>query len=121
EPGASLGRRPRRLIGAPTAPPPPRCAIRAPARATRLSPARREQAGDGLSWLHVPRRDEGARRMAPRLRRLYLRPLRARGVAEAQPAADPRSVTAQHGSGGAVGAPMRRRTGRSLPDPCPAA
>src|SRR5207244_12655114 len=27
EPGASIGRRPRRLIGAPTAPPPPRCAI----------------------------------------------------------------------------------------------
>src|SRR5439155_4196788 len=39
----------------------------------------------------------------------------------ASPRADPRSVTAQHGSGGAVGAPMRRRTGRSLPDPCPAA
>jgi len=45
-----FGRRPRRLIGAPTAPPPPRCAIR-----------RREQAGDGLSSLHVPRRDEGTR------------------------------------------------------------
>src|SRR5438128_10966478 len=27
EPGASIGRRPRRLIGAATAPPPPRCAI----------------------------------------------------------------------------------------------
>jgi len=27
-PGASTGRRARRLIGAPTAPPPPRCAIR---------------------------------------------------------------------------------------------
>src|SRR5207244_2275330 len=38
------GRRPRRLIGAPTAPPPPRCAIRPRARAPRLSPARREQA-----------------------------------------------------------------------------
>src|SRR5437879_7412306 len=61
EPGASIGRRPRRLIGAPTAPPPPRCAIRRRARAARLSPARREQAGDGLSSLHVPRRDEGAR------------------------------------------------------------
>src|SRR5207245_7892701 len=36
-------------------------------------------------------------------------------------AGSPRSVTAQHGSGGAVGAPMRRRTGRSLPDPCPTA
>src|SRR5207244_12883187 len=32
EPGASIGRRPRRLIGAPTAPPPPRCAIRPRAR-----------------------------------------------------------------------------------------
>src|SRR5207249_2482941 len=31
EPGASIGRRPRRLRGAATAPPPPRCAIR-PAR-----------------------------------------------------------------------------------------
>src|SRR5204862_499665 len=30
EPGASIDRRPRRLIGAPTAPPPPRCAIRPP-------------------------------------------------------------------------------------------
>src|SRR5207249_2715259 len=36
-------------------------------------------------------------------------------------AGNPRSATAQHGSGGAVGAPMRRRTGRSLPDPCPTA
>src|SRR5204862_4090997 len=60
--GASIGRRARRLIGAPTAPPPPRCAIRPYARAARLSPARREQAGGGLSSLHVPRRDEGARR-----------------------------------------------------------
>ena len=36
EPGASIGRRPRRLIGAPTAPPPPRCAIRPRARAALL-------------------------------------------------------------------------------------
>src|SRR5207247_9863489 len=36
EPGASIGGRPRRLIGAPTAPPPPRCAIRPRARAARL-------------------------------------------------------------------------------------
>src|SRR5439155_18867065 len=43
-----------------------------------------------------------------------VRPRAARG-------GSPRSGTAQHGSGGAVGAPMRRRTGRSLPDPCPAA
>src|SRR5438128_2225750 len=34
--GASIGRRARRLIGAPTAPPPPRCAIRPRARAARL-------------------------------------------------------------------------------------
>src|SRR6266581_5604219 len=71
------------LIGAPRAPPPPRCAIRPRARAARLSPARREQAGDGLSSLHVPRRDEGARRMRPHLCRLNLRRLRARGVAAA--------------------------------------
>src|SRR5204862_3608843 len=127
EPGASIGRRPRRLIGAPTAPPPPRCAIRPRARAARLSPARREQAGDGLSSLHVPRRDEGARRMGPRLRRLEPAPAagagRSGGLASprAARAGNPRSVTAQHGSGGAVGAPMRRRTGRSLPDPCPTA
>src|SRR5437870_3968859 len=89
EPGASIGRRPRRLIGAPTAPPPPRCAIRPRARAARLSPARREQAGDSPSSLHVPRRDEGARRMGPRLRRLNLRRLRARGVAAAWPAGRP--------------------------------
>src|SRR5206468_3150698 len=82
-PGASIGRRRRRLIGPPTAPPPPRCAIRPRVRAARNSPARREQAGDGPSSLHVPRRDEGARRMGPRLRRLNLRRLRARGVAAA--------------------------------------
>src|SRR5439155_9171585 len=76
--GASIGRRARRLIGAPTAPPPPRCAIRPRARAARLSPARRQQAGDGPSSLHVPR---SARRMGPRLRRLELRRLRALGVA----------------------------------------
>src|SRR5439155_24216441 len=52
------------------------------------------QAEGVLSSLEVPRRDE---------------------------VHDEWSVTAQHGSGGAVGAPMRRRTGRSLPDPCPAA
>src|SRR5207302_8868627 len=103
-PGAHTARRPRRLIGAPTAPPPPRGAIRPRARAARNSPARREQAGDGPSLLHVPRRDEGARRMGPRLRRLNLRRLRARGAAAASsPRTDPRSVTAQHGSGGAVG------------------
>src|SRR5207244_2625793 len=38
--------------------------------AVRLSPARGDQAGDRLSSLHVPRRDEGARRVGPRLRRL---------------------------------------------------
>src|SRR2546429_759261 len=67
------------LIGAPTAPPPPRCAIRPGVRAARLSPARREQAGDGLSSLHVPRRDEGARRMGPRLRRLEPAPAAGAG------------------------------------------
>src|SRR5207249_764587 len=70
EPGASIGRRPRRLIGAATAPPPPRCAIRPRARAARLSSARGDPAGDGLSLLHLPRRDEGARRVGPPLRRL---------------------------------------------------
>src|SRR6266705_98023 len=62
EPGASIGRRPRRLIGAATAPPPPRCAIRPP-RVRHLF--RRH---DGLSSLHLPRRDEGARRVGPPLR-----------------------------------------------------
>src|SRR5437870_10052904 len=51
----------RRRIEAETAPAPPRCAIRPRARAARLSPARREQAGDGLSSRHGPRRDEGGR------------------------------------------------------------
>src|SRR5205823_6069222 len=89
----------------------------APARATRLSPSRREQAGDGLSWLHVPRRAEGARRMAPRLRRLNLRPLRARGAAAAQPAADPRSGTAQHRRrGAALGGEGHRRGDPRLVD-----
>src|SRR5213594_2716841 len=65
--------------------------------------------------------------MGRRLRRLE--PAPAAGVGRrggsARPRAarggSPRSGTAQHGSGGAVGAPMRRRTGWSLPDPCPAA
>jgi len=56
---------------------------------------------------------------------LNLRRLLALGVAgglvRRPRAVNPRFVTVQHGSGGAVGAPMRRRTGRSLPDPCPAA
>src|SRR5207248_5422825 len=56
--GASIDRRARRLIGAPTAPPPPAALFGPRARAARLSPARREQAGDGLSSLHVPRCDE---------------------------------------------------------------
>src|SRR5207247_9218836 len=87
--GASIGRRARRLIGAPTAPPPPRCAIRPHARAARLSPARREQAGGGLSSLHVPRRDEGARRNgtspAPPLNLRRLRALGG-GLARGPPA-----------------------------------
>src|SRR3989454_12075263 len=65
--------------------------------------------------------------MGPRLRRLE--PAPAAGVGRrgglARPRAprggSPQSSTAQHGSGGAVAAPMRRRTGRSLPGPCPAA
>src|SRR5439155_7857501 len=91
--GASIGRRARRLIGAPPPPPPPRCAIRPRARAARLSPARRQQAGDGPSSLHVPR---SARRMGPRLRRLELRRLRALGVAGglSSPAGRPRGEPA---------------------------
>src|SRR6266404_2531281 len=70
--GSGSDRPVRRLIGAPTAPPLPCCAVtdrgfparaaRGPGRrsAQRPQPARREQAGDGLSSLHVPRRDEGA-------------------------------------------------------------
>src|SRR5207244_1262542 len=58
---------------------------------------------------------------------LTLRRLRAfgRSAGLARPRAarggSPPSGTAHHGSGGAVGAPMRRRTGQSLPDPWPAA
>src|SRR5207247_1227291 len=75
----------RRSDGAPASP----LRYSAHARAARNSPARREQAGDGPSSLHVPRRDEGARRMGPRRRRLNLRRLRARGVAAASPAGRP--------------------------------
>jgi len=39
-------------------------------RTARLSSARGDQAGDGLSSRHLPRRDEGARRVGPPLRRL---------------------------------------------------
>src|SRR5205823_11021141 len=81
--GASVGRRARRLLGAPTAPPPPRCAIRPRARAARRSPARREQAGDGLSSLHVPRRDEARDEWDLACAALDLRRLRVLGVAAA--------------------------------------
>src|SRR5438094_397655 len=111
----------RRCDGAPASP----LRYSARARTARLSSARGDPAGDGRSSLHLPRRDEGARRVGPPLRRLEPAPAagarRRRGLARRPRAVNPRSVTAQHGSGGAVGAPMRRRTGRSLPDPCPAA
>jgi len=107
----------RRCDGAPASP------LRhlARTRTARRSQACGDQAGDGLSSLHLPRRDEGARRVGPPCAALNLRRLRALGVAAAiarlPRAVNPRSVTAQHGSGGAVAAPMMRRTGRSLPDP----
>src|SRR5438876_7393446 len=105
--GASIGRRARRLIGAPTAPPPPRCAIRPRARAARLSPARRGQAGDGLSSLHVQRRDQVRDEWDVACAALNLRRLRALGVAAAQLARGPPA-------GGARG-PARRSTGAGAP------
>src|SRR5207247_8743363 len=103
EAGGPSGRRPRRLTGAPTAPPPPRCAIGPRACAARLSPARREQAGDGLSSLHVPRRDEGARRRGPCLRRLEPAPAagvgRSGGLGRGAPARGTRAVSAPPGVG----------------------
>src|SRR5439155_21315194 len=80
----SIGRRARRLIGAPTAPLPPRCAIRPRARAARLSPARRDQAGDGLPPLHAAGARNGARRVASVCAAFNLRRLRALGVELAQ-------------------------------------
>src|SRR5439155_21786133 len=65
----SIGRRPRRLIGAATAPPPPRCAIR-PARVRHVFVGTRRSSGRWASSLPLPRRDEGARRVGPPLRRL---------------------------------------------------
>src|SRR5207249_1811908 len=113
------------LIGAATAPPPPRCALR-PARVRhvfrRHAEIKRAMGFRRFIFRGVTKvRDEWDLPCAA----LNLRRLRALGVAAASHgrprAANRRSVTAQHGSGGAVGAPMRRRTGRSLPDPCPAA
>src|SRR5437764_12325346 len=78
--GSGSDRPVRRLIGAPTAPPPPRCAIRPRARAARLSPARREQAGDGLPPLHAAGARNGARRAASVCAAFNLRRLRALGV-----------------------------------------
>ena len=118
-PHRRLGSRAYSSGGAATAPPPPRCAIW-PARVR-----------------HVVRRHAEIKQ-AMGFRRFIFRGVtkvrdewdppapaagarRRRGLARRPRAANPRSVTAQHGSGGAVGAPMRRRTGRSLPDPCPAA
>src|SRR2546425_7973237 len=66
--------------------------------------SRREQAGDGLSSPHVPRRDEVRDEWDVACAALNLRRLRALGVAAglARPRAarggSPRSVTAQHGS-----------------------
>src|SRR5438876_796139 len=56
----------RRCDGAPASP----LRYWARARTARLSPARGEQAGDGLSSPHLPRRDEGARGMGSRVRGL---------------------------------------------------
>src|SRR5207249_1965067 len=56
----------RRCDGAPASP----LRYSARARAARLSPARRDQAGGGLSSPHLPRRDEGARGMGSRVRSL---------------------------------------------------
>src|SRR5213593_701549 len=101
----------RRCDGAPASP----LRYSARARTARLSSGRGDQAGDGLSSLHLPRRDEGARRVGPPLRRLEPAPaagVRSRcGLARRPRTVNPRSVTAQHGSGGAVGAPMRRPNG----------
>src|SRR5438445_6583707 len=55
----------RRSDGAPASP----LRYSARARTARLSSARGDPAGDGLSSLHLPRRDEGARRVGPPLRR----------------------------------------------------
>src|SRR5207249_5737746 len=83
-------------IGAPTAPPPPRCAIRPRARTARRSPARREQAGDGLSSLHVPRPDEVRDEWDVACAALILRRLRALSVAGgfSSPAGRPRGAPA---------------------------
>src|SRR5882724_8118367 len=54
----------RRCDGAPASP----LRYSARVRTARLSPARGDPAGDGLSSLHLPRRDEGARRVGPPLR-----------------------------------------------------
>jgi len=56
----------RRCDGAPASP----LRYSARARTARLSPARGDQAGDGPSSLHLPRRDGGARRVGAPLRRL---------------------------------------------------
>src|SRR5204862_6908932 len=79
-----LGRPPpaaphRRSDGAPASP----LRYLARARTARRSQACGEQAGDGLSSLHLPRRDEGARRVGPPCTALNLRRLRALGVAAA--------------------------------------
>src|SRR5436190_12759690 len=69
----------RRSDGAPASP----LRYSARARAARLSPARREQAGDGLSSLHVPRRDEVRDEWDVACAALNLRRLRVLGVAAA--------------------------------------
>src|SRR5437879_11632102 len=52
ESGASIGRRARRLIGAPRAPPPPRCAIR-PARGTSFARGRRMKQAIGFRRFYL--------------------------------------------------------------------
>src|SRR5205809_6216173 len=99
----------RRCDGAPASP----LRYSARARTARLSPARGDQAGDGPSSLRLPRRDEGARRVGPPLRRFEPAP----GWRSASPRP---STAAAHGEpavrNGAARERGRRRSAYEAPN-----
>src|SRR5213593_2195479 len=120
ESGASIDRRTRRLIGAPRAPPPPRCAIppRAPAARLRL----RASAARDCECARPPQVDPqfspGAVATCAGCAPSPARGAEARGETRVE---DARRRIAQRGGGGALGAPMRRRGRRPMEAPGSAA
>src|SRR5881396_1534385 len=99
----------RRCDGAPASP------LRhlARTRTARRSQACGDQAGDGLSSLHLPRRDEGARRVGPPCAALNLRRLRRSASPRPSTAAAPGKPAVRNGAARERG---RRRSAYEAPN-----